>query len=49
MNNRITLERNGSQIEVWEHQSEYLISKGWQRAAAENEAITAEIEEDGES
>ena len=48
MSNRITLERNGSEIEVWEHQAEYLISKGWQRAA-EHEAITEEIEEDGES
>ena len=48
MSNRITLERNGSEIEVWEHQAEYLISKGWQRAADENEAITEEIE-DGES
>tara|TARA_Y100000593_G_scaffold79070_1_gene146975 strand:- start:166 stop:312 length:147 start_codon:yes stop_codon:yes gene_type:complete len=48
MSNRITLERNGSEIEVWEHQAEYLILKGWQRAA-ENEAITEEIEEDGES
>jgi hypothetical protein len=48
MSNRITLERNGSAIEVWEHQAEYLISKGWQRAAEENEAITEE-EDDGES
>ena len=47
MSNRITLERNGSEIEVWEHQAEYLISKGWQRAA-EHEAITEEID-DGES
>ena len=47
MSNRITLERHGSEIEVWEHQAEYLISKGWQRAA-ENEAITEEID-DGES
>ena len=49
MSNRITLERNGSEIEGWEHQAEFLISKGWQRAAEENEAITEEIEEDGES
>ena len=49
MSKRITLERNSSAIEVWEHQAEFLISKGWQRAAEENEAITEEIEEDGES
>lgn len=49
MSKRITLEQNGSEIEVWEHQSEYLKSKGWQHAAEENEAITEEIDEDGES
>tara|TARA_R100000315_G_C5175166_1_gene101280 strand:+ start:145 stop:294 length:150 start_codon:yes stop_codon:yes gene_type:complete len=49
MSNRITLERNGSEIEVWEHQAEFLISKGWQRAADENEAITEEEDDDGES
>lgn len=50
MSKRITLERNGSAIEVWEHQAEFLISKGWQHAAEdENEAITEEIDEDGES
>ena len=49
MSKRITLERNGSAIEVWEHQAAFLESKGWQRAAEENEAITEEEDDDGES
>ena len=58
MSNRITLERNGSEIEVWEHQAEYLISKGWQQRAAETtnrwlsatqDEVNQEEDEDGES
>jgi len=48
-NKRVILELNGSEIEVWEDQAEYIISKGWQRVGDKLEAITEEEDEDGDS
>tara|TARA_R100000808_G_C2088445_1_gene109732 strand:+ start:335 stop:514 length:180 start_codon:yes stop_codon:yes gene_type:complete len=59
MSKRVILERNGSEIEVWDHQAEHLISKGWQQRAAETtkrwqiatqiDDVNQEEDDDGES